>query len=134
MNVEVSEIGLYDAGSHLSFFGFSIGMIIASLQLSGVLPSFQETKLNSKIPPFKFKGYQAPINKIRPGDTNAGGLCIYVKNDIQFKEKQIYLEPTVEVAAVTLFGKEETFTIYNYYAKNEYVNKYGSYEKNIQKR
>ena len=33
------------------------------------------------------------------------------------------------MAAVTLFGKEETFTIYNYYAKNKYVNKYGSYEK-----
>ena len=38
VNVDVRDMGLYEAGSSLFFAGLSIGIIIASLQLSGFFP------------------------------------------------------------------------------------------------
>ncbi|XP_053398155.1 uncharacterized protein LOC128556622 [Mercenaria mercenaria] len=86
----------------------------------------QETKLKTKSKPFKFKGYQKPINKLRPGaeDSAAGGLCIYVRNGITFKEKSTRYSASAETLAITIIGKNEKYHIYNYYAKNSGSNKY----------
>lgn len=75
----------------------------------------QETHLTNKKQPFNFKGYQNPVSKIRNNNKGGGGLCIYVRNNIPFTEKQINQTENTEAIAVTLAGNKHPITIYNYY-------------------
>lgn len=87
----------------------------------------QETKLSDKKEPFRFKGYQKPINK-KTITNAAGGLCIYVRNNLPFTEKQINPYKEAEAIAITLFGQKDPITIYNYYVNKHTGNTRKTFE------
>ena len=58
-------------------------------------------------------GYQKAVSKTTKGNIQGGGLCIYVKNDIQFIEKYTHFTAEVEHCAITIFGANEKIDVYN---------------------
>ena len=56
----------------------------------------QETWYKKNDKPFNLKGYQSPINRIRT-ENCGGGLCMYVKYDIQFIEKYTHFTPEISL-------------------------------------
>jgi hypothetical protein len=82
----------------------------------------------NELVPFKLKGYQKPVYKNRlDADHPGGSVCKYmcVKNDITFKEKITNYDSDIEFVAIEVIGKNENFTVINYYA---HIIKY-SYDK-----
>ena len=81
----------------------------------------QETKLIKNQTPFKFKGYQKPVYKNRLNATHpGGGVCIYVKNDITFKDTSKASVSDIEFISrifLEIQGNEHKVSIYNLYAR-----------------
>ena len=93
----------------------------------------QETWLqNNKSAP-KLNGYQAPIEKRRAQGTR-GGVAIYVKEGIQYHEINITDQQNVEACAITVYGINGQFQIYNVYipeAKHNTKETYDSIFQNV---
>ena len=56
-----------------------------------------------------------PINKVRTHDqyNKGGGVCIYIREGLQYNEKVIKNTSPIEVIAVNIYGISENITIYN---------------------
>jgi len=94
----------------------------------------QETHFTEKDLPPKITGFHMPVNKVRTHDqySKGGGVCIYIREGLQYNEKVIKNTSPIEVIAVNIYGISENITIYNCYANKPEINTLNNYKEIFQ--